>query len=165
MLEKITIRLISKEDNDNIACIIKNTLIEFDGDKPGTAFGDASLLDMFAAYQDKKEAYFVALINNEIVGGCGIKVLDDDYPEICELQKMYISPIARGKKIGKKLLDVCLDFAKKSGYKKCYLETFDTMYDAIKLYKKNNFHQIEKPIGKTGHNACNTWLLKDFTIE
>jgi len=164
MLEKITIRAIELSDNEKLASIIKNTLIEYDGDKPGTAFYDKSLLNMFGAYQGKDEAYFVALLNNEIVGGCGIKKLEQDYPTICELQKMYIAPKARGKKIGKKLLDICMDFAIKSGYKQCYLETFSTMYDAIKLYKKNNFHTINQPIGSTGHNACNAWLLKDLTL-
>lgn len=162
MPDEILIRPITQKDNEAIASIIKNTLIEFDGDKPGTAFNDKSLLNMYEAYQKEKEEYYVAILSGELVGGCGIKHLDNEISEICELQKMYISPKARGKKIGKKLLDVCLDFAELTGYKQCYLETFSTMYGALTLYKKNGFRLIEKPIGNTGHKSCNTWLLKDL---
>lgn len=161
-LDEILIRPITQEDNETIATIIKNTLIEFDGDKPGTAFNDESLLNMFDAYQNEKEEYYVALLNSELVGGCGIKQLDNEISGVCELQKMYIAPKARSKKIGKKLLDVCLDFAIKAGYEQCYLETFSTMDDALNLYRKNGFQIIPKPIGNTGHRACNTWLLKDL---
>ena len=162
MLDEILIRPIIKEDNETIAAIIKNTLIEFDGDRPGTAFYDESLFNMFDAYQNEKEKYYVATLNGEIVGGCGIKQLDNEISYICELQKMYISPKARGKKIGKKLLDVCLNYATSTGYGQCYLETFSTMFDALNLYRKNGFQIIQKPMGNTGHRACNTWLLKNL---
>jgi len=162
MLDEILIRPILQEDNGAIATIIKNTLIEFDGDKPGTAFHDESLLNMFDAYQNEKEEYYVAIYNGELVGGCGIKQLDNEISNVCELQKMYIAPEARGKKIGKKLLDISLDFAIKSGYEQCYLETFSTMHDALSLYRNNGFQFIPKPIGNTGHGACNTWLLNDL---
>lgn len=162
MLDEIIIRPIAQSDNERIASIIREVLIEFDGDRPGTAFYDESLSNMFDAYQNEAEKYYVALLNGEVVGGCGIKQLEHENSVICELQKMYIAPKARSKKIGKKLLDICLVFAKKSGYKQCYLETFSTMYDAQNLYRKNGFQSILKPIGTTGHNACNTWLLKDL---
>ena len=162
MLDEIIIRPIARSDNEKIASIIRKVLIEFDGDRPGTAFYDESLSNMFDAYQNKVEKYYVALLNGEVVGGCGIKQLEHENLAICELQKMYIAPEARSKKIGKKLLDVCLIFAKKSGYKQCYLETFSTMFDALNLYSNNGFQHILNPIGTTGHNACNTWLLKNL---
>ncbi len=165
MLDEIIIRPIISEDNLVISSIIKNRIIEFDGDRPGTAFHDKTLLNMFEAYQQEKQVYYVAILNEKIVGGCGIAQLDTDNKAICELQKMYISPKVRGKKIGKKkLLDACQDFASLSDNKQCYLETFSTMQDAQNLYKKNGFLFIEKPIGNTGHDACNTWLLKDLNL-
>lgn len=165
MFNEIIIRQIAISDNERIASIIRKVLIEFDGDKPGTAFYDKSLSNMFDAYQNEAEKYYVALLNGEVVGGCGIKQLEQGNSTICELQKMYITPEARSKKIGKKLLDVCLIFARNSAYKQCYLETFSTMNDAINLYRKNGFRQISKPIGTTGHNACNTWLVKDLNQQ
>ncbi|MDZ7614576.1 MAG: GNAT family N-acetyltransferase [Flavobacteriaceae bacterium] len=58
---------------------------------------------MFEAYRDSNSIYFVALLNNRVVGGAGIKQLKDGDPKVCELQKMYILPEARNKKIGKSL--------------------------------------------------------------
>lgn len=165
MFNEIIIRPIARSDNERIASIIRKVLIEFDGDKPGTAFYDKSLSNMFDAYQNEAEIYYIAQLNGEVVGGCGIKQLEQGNSAVCELQKMYISPEVRNKKIGKKLLDVCLIFAQKCAYKQCYLETFSTMYGAINLYKKNGFRHISKPIGTTGHNACNTWLLKDLSQQ
>lgn len=164
MSAKIEIRLIRHKDNNSIATIIQTTLMEFDGNKSGTAFHDKSTTDMYAAYQGEKEVYFVALLNDELIGGCGIKKLDAGNPETCELQKMYILPKARGMKIGKILLDKCIDFARKSDYKQCYLETFPHMYAAIELYKRNNFCTLYKTLGNTGHTACDVWMLKDLNI-
>ncbi len=164
MVEIIKIRPIELGDNVMIANIIKNTLIEFDGNKPGTAFNDESLNNMYKAYNSENAIYFVALLNNTIIGGCGIKSLDDGNSKTCELQKMYMSPQARGKKIGKSLLNKCVKFARNVDYKKCYIETFPHMTAAINLYKMNGFKLINHSMGNTGHNACDVWLLKDLTL-
>jgi len=164
MVETLEIRPIQLSDNFAIATIIKETLIEFDGNKPGTAFNDISLNNMFETYNRKNAVYFVALLNNTIIGGCGIQSLDGDDSNTCELQKMYMSPQARGKKIGKKLLEKCIKFAKEANFEKCYLETFPHMSTAINLYKMNGFNSINKPMGNTGHGACDVWMLKDLNL-
>jgi putative acetyltransferase len=70
---------------------------------------------------------------------------------------MYFLPEGRGKGLGKSLLKSCLSTAKDLGYKYCYLETFHTMRDAMKLYEKNGFKRIPGPLGNTGHFACDTF--------
>ena len=117
---------------------------------------------MFEAYTSDKSIYYVALLNNEIVAGCGINPLQNGKNEICELQKMYMTPKARGEKIGKNLLFKCLDFAKKAGYQQIYLETFPNMTSAITLYKKNGFYNIDHSLGNTCHYSCNVWMIKDL---
>ena len=117
---------------------------------------------MYEAYLDDKAIYYVALLNGEIVAGCGINVLKNAGPDVCELQKMYMKPKARGKKIGKQLLLKSLDFAKKAEYKICYLETFPDMKAAIRLYEKNGFKKIDAPMGNTCHYSCNVWMTKDL---
>lgn len=160
MINKIEIRPILEKDNESIAQIIKSTLEEFDAAIEGTAYTDKETMAMFEAYKDKDSVYFVALSNNEIVAGCGINRLKNVENQICELQKMYMSPKARGLKIGKQLILKCLDFAKNAGYKQCYLETFPNMDAAIKLYQKNGFQFIDKSLGNTNHYSCNVWMLK-----
>ncbi len=163
MENSIVIRTIQLADNEEIKNIIQDTLLEYNCAIPGTAFYDKSLQNLFAAYQNNKSVYYVALLNGRIVGGCGISPLENANPNICELQKMYIKPIGRGKKIGKTLLLKCLDFAKKTDYSYCYLESFPHMNSAITLYKKNGFKPIETALGNTGHIACDVRMLLNLS--
>ena len=75
---------------------------------------------------------------------------------------MYILPHARGEKIGQQLITKCIDFAKKTDYNICYLETFPKMFAAIHLYKKNGFYHLKNALGDTCHYACNVWMQKDL---
>lgn len=162
MSETIVIREIQPEDNQVISHIIKSVLIEFNDALEGTAFYDKETDSMFEAYQEEKSVYYVAILHDEIVAGCGIKNLKNGAMEICEIQKMYMKPYAREKKIGKQLILKSLDFAKKAGFQNCYLETFPNMEAAINLYKKNGFKLLENPLGNTNHYACTIWMLKQL---
>jgi len=162
MNEKVEIREIKKSDNQKVSFIIKSVLTELKSNKKGTAYYDVETNAMFEAYQAVNSNYYVALLNGELIAGCGINPLKDSDPTICELQKMYMLPQARGRKIGKLLLFKCLDFAKKVNYKKCYLETFPNMKAAISLYQKNGFKPIDKSLGNTCHYSCDVWMLKEL---
>ncbi len=156
-MQTVKIRKIIKTDNAKLEAIIKSVLTELNCNIPGTAYYDKETEAMFEAYQNEKTAYFVAELNGEIVGGCGIGTLENF---ICELQKMYILPDARKHKIGFKLLQKCIDFAKEKDYDSIYLETFPQMKAAIALYQKNGFQKTPNAIGNTCHYSCNVWLLK-----
>ena len=159
------IRKIQKKDTKTISFVIKSVLTELNYNIKGTAYYDIETDDMFRAYQSNKSVYYVAILNNEVIGGCGINPLKNGDNTICELQKMYILPKARGKKIGKRLVDKCIEFATKSRYKQCYLETFPDMYAAINIYKKNGFVKIDKSLGDTCHYSCDVWMIKDLIHE
>ncbi len=161
--DKIEIRKILPKDNKVISQIIKSVLTELNYNITGTAYYDKETDAMYEAYQGKNAIYYVAILNDEIIGGCGISQLKNGNNNICELQKMYLLPKSRGKKIGKLLVAKSIDFAIKAGYKQCYLETFPGMYAAISLYRKNGFKQIDKSIGNTCHYACNVWMLKELS--
>ena len=113
-------------------------------------------------YQAKNEIYFIVEEDGIILGGCGIGNLMDAEFKICELQKMYLAKEARGKGIAKELMQKCLEFAKQVGYDKCYIETLPFMKDAQKLYVKSGFAYIDAPLGSTGHNACDVFMIKDL---
>ncbi len=162
MSGKVEIRPIKKEDDALISLIIKSTLEEFNAAIEGTAYTDKETDAMFESYQDQNSVYYVALLDDEIIAGCGIKKLQGGNSDICELQKMYMKPEARGKKIGKRLILRCLDFALKAGFRQCYLETFPNMIDAIRLYEKNGFKRIDHSLGNTCHYSCNVWMIKDL---
>lgn len=62
---------------------------------------------------------------------------------IAELKRMYIKPGFRNKGLGSALLKKALRFAGNAGYKKIRLDTLAQMTNAISLYTKAGFTQIE----------------------
>ena len=157
-----TIRKIEPNDNLKIASVIRNIFEELDAPKVGTAYADPHLNTLFEVYQAENEIYFVVDEDGIILGGCGIGNLIDSEFKICELQKMYLAKEARGKGIAQELMQKCLEFAKQVGYDKCYIETLPFMKDAQKLYIKSGFTYIDAPMGSTGHNACDVFMIKDL---
>lgn len=128
--------------------------------KIGTAYADKALDEMTATYNKDNATYFVLEDCGKIIGGAGISQLENYNGNICELQKMYFLPEARGKGLGEKMMAVCLEKAKSFGFEKCYLETLPYMKDATKLYAKSGFKNLDGPMGDTGHYSCNVWMLK-----
>ena len=161
-MDAIKIRTIEKKDNEFIASIIREVLVEMGVPKVGTAYEDESLDKMFETYNQPKSVYYVVEENGVILGGGGIAPLENTDENICELQKMYFLPNLRGKGIGKKVIQQCLDFAKASKYSKCYLETMPYMKAARALYEKVGFSNLEQPVGDTGHYSCQAWMIKEL---
>lgn len=159
-MNNLIIREIRPEDNVQIAAVIRSVLEEFGVPKEGTAYTDVSLNDMYGYYKAPRAFYFVIEDNGKITGGGGVAQLEDYDGNICELQKMYFLEAARGKGLGRKMLELCLEKAREYGYEKCYLETMPYMETARKLYKKEGFTPIDAPMGNTGHSACPVWMLK-----
>ena len=105
---------------------------------------------------------FVVEEDGKIIGGAGVSQLENSKENICELQKMYFMPEARGIGLGSKMMEMCLQKAKAFGFEKCYLETLPYMEEARKLYRKVGFKDLDAPMGDTGHYSCNLWMLKDL---
>jgi len=156
------IRKIQPEDNLKIAQIIRNSLVEFGLPTVGTAFEDKETMAMFEAYRDEREVYYVLEVDGEVLGGGGIKQLQGSDASICELQKMYFDPKARGKGYGKQFFDICMQAARDFNYKQCYLESASSLEAAIYIYEKNGFKHLQSAMGSTGHYSCSVWMLKDL---
>ena len=154
------VRRAEKRDNIHIANIIRTVMPEFGASGQGFAIHDKEVDDISAAYSHDRTAYFVCEDNGKIVGGGGVAPLEGGDPTVCELKKMYFLKDARGKGLGQKVLSSCLDAAKAIGFKECYLETFNTMNEAMKLYERNGFRRITGPMGNTGHFSCDIFYLK-----
>jgi len=156
------IREIQSEDNPKIAKAIREVLIEYGVPKVGTAYADTILDTLSEAYNDKKSIYYVIEKDAKIYGGAGIKQLYNYKGNVCELQKMYFMPAARGIGLGSKMMQICLEKATNFGFDHCYLETLPYMEEARKLYRKVGFKDLEAPMGDTGHYSCNLWMLKNL---
>jgi len=156
----INIREIQKEDNAQIASVIREVFNSDGFPKIGTAYADIQLDYLFETYNKPRAVYFLLEDNGLIVGGAGVSQLENSEENICELQKMYFLREARGKGYGLYLIQKCLDSAANFGYDKCYLETLNEMMTAQNLYKKVGFEYLCEPLGDTGHTNCPVWMIK-----
>lgn len=156
------IRAIQPSDNPQVAKVIRRTLEDIGMPKVGTAYADKSLDSMFETYQQERYKYYVLEIEGKIVGGAGVAPLDNFDGNVCELQKMYFLPQARGTGLGYEMLKICLNTAKDFKFSQCYLETMPFMENARRLYLKNGFESMSKPMGDTGHYSCSVWMIKDL---
>lgn len=154
------IREIQQKDNKQIATVIRNVFHELDAPKVGTAYADPILDTLFEVYQERRTKYYVVEKDGKVVGGCGIAPLENEDASVCELQKMYFAPEIRGTGYAEQIIQNCLEFAKEVGFKQCYLETLSFMTTAQKLYKRIGFENIDGPMGNTGHNSCQVWMIK-----
>ena len=161
----IIIREIQQKDNQAIAKIVRDVLMELGAPKVGTAYADPQLDFLFETYQNSKSRYFIVDNDGVVIGGAGIAQLENESDIVCELQKMYFLPEARGVGMGSQLMDKCLKAAKDFGYEKCYLETMPYIEAAQKLYKKVGFDYLCEPMGNTGHTSCPVWMIKQLTSD
>ena len=158
----VEIRKIKPQDNEIIASIIRKVMTEFRANPETTVLGDATLPTMYENYEVTSAVYYIAVLEDKVIGGCGIKQLAGSDEPVCELQRMFILPEARGKKIGKQLLELCITKAKEFGYEKIYLESLVQMKAARALYEQYGFKKINHPLGSTGHGGCDIWMVKDL---
>jgi putative acetyltransferase len=153
-------RKLKANDNAEIAAVIRKVFIDNNLPKTGTAFADQHLDSLFEIYSKPKSVYYVLEEDGKIIGGCGVAPLDNCTENICELQKMYFLPQARGIGMGSKMMNLCLQEATAFGFDSCYLETLPVMIEAQKLYIKVGFKYLDFPLGNTGHPTCPVWMLK-----
>lgn len=158
---KYKIRTIEKRDDKAVEAVIRSCLIEFGANHEGTAWVDPDLCRFSEIYNTEGNRYWVAEDENgKIVGGVGIGRLEGA-DRLCELQKMYCLPEARGTGIAHELLAIALDYAKEY-YGRCYLETCDNMIAAQKFYEKHGFVRTDKPAVMTEHYACEVKYIKNL---
>ena len=129
------IRPILPEDDARLAQIIRQNLEKKHLNIPGTAYFDPELahLSRFYAALPEKRAYFVAECGGEVLGGAGYAECSA-FEDCAELQKLYLSDSAKGKGLGRRLMETVEDRARQAGYRRLYLETHSILDAAIRLY-------------------------------
>jgi ribosomal protein S18 acetylase RimI-like enzyme len=64
-------------------------------------------------------------------------------PQIGQLRWFLVDAAARGRGLGRELLDRALAFARASGYERLVLETFSELEGAARLYRSVGFVLVE----------------------
>jgi len=124
------------QDSDQIIALVYSVLNEY-GLIPEP---DGVDKDLQAVEDSYKDGYFGVIENSSgIVATYGLFPLDD---QAVEIRKMYARRKARGKGLGKWMVNHLVEIAKYNGYKVVELETASQLKEAISLYQKIGF--IEK---------------------
>lgn len=88
-----------------------------------------------------RERCWVAERNGEIVGAVFCVAKSD---VVAQLRLLYVEPSARGLGLGNRLVDECIDFARRAGYRKIELLTNDVLHSARRIYEAKGFRLVEE---------------------
>lgn len=104
-----------------------------------------------------REAAWIAEADGRRVG-CVFLVAGDE-PDTAKLRILLVTPAARRCGIGTRLVDECLAFARRSGYRRAVLWTNDVLVSARRIYQAAGFAITdEKPHHSFGHDLLGqTW--------
>lgn len=170
------IRPIAAADDASMAAIVRESLTAHGLDIPGTAYFDPELDHLSSFYNigdgfdeaingtgtdtDNARAYFVA-VNDDgtLVGGAGFAAFPD-HPGVAELQKLYVSPAAQRQGLGHRLAALVEQRAAEAGYATLYLETHHNLADAIRLYRRLGYTQLDAPLPGTAHTTMDRFFAK-----
>ncbi|WP_339700959.1 GNAT family N-acetyltransferase [uncultured Marixanthomonas sp.] len=86
---------------------------------------------------------FFAIENNTVLGTVALLKKEEN---AFELTKMAVLPNQRGRKIGQKLMQYCIDFAKENNFKKLFLYSNTKLENAIYIYRKFGFIEVEQEL-------------------
>ena len=156
----LEIRPIELADVPALLEIIADSRREYGMDGKGLSLLEPADHALYANYHRQRTLYFVALSGGEVVGGAGVAPLAGSDPLTCELQRMYLRADARGRGIGDALLQRCLAAARQFLYVRCYLETVTQMQAALEFYGRHGFRDLQAPLGRTGHEHNDRWLMR-----
>jgi len=158
----MNIRPIQKSDNAALAKMIREVFVEHGAPQKGTVYSDPTTDDLFKLFKIPRAMLWVAEENNELMGCCGVYPTEGLPADCAELVKFYLPATARGKGIGKELMERSIGSAREFGYKQLYLESLPHFAKAVSIYEKQGFTMLDKPMGNSGHTTCNIWMIKEL---
>ena len=105
---------------------------------------EAELAGLPGEYAAPRGALLMAGVDGELAGCCALRPLDAvNYPNACEMKRLYVRPGFRRKGVGRQLAEAILDRARMAGYACVLLDTLNEMESARALYQDLGFEEIE----------------------
>ena len=117
------------------------------------------LLDL-EGLDEERERFWIAEMNREIVGCVALAKGDGGR---ARLRFLLVDPIVRGRGLGRKLVELGVEFAREKEYHLIYLTTQPNLVDAGRVYRSAGFEieweREEKKWGHTLIEQCYTMKL------
>jgi DNA-binding MarR family transcriptional regulator/GNAT superfamily N-acetyltransferase len=129
---------------------------EFGWDETFEALVARVIADYAAGHDPRREAAWIAEVDGAPVG-CVMCVRRDE--TTAQLRLLLVEPAARGMGVGGRLVEECLRFARRAGYERIMLWTYDATVDAHRIYERMGFTlDEEKKARAFGHDMVEeTW--------
>jgi putative acetyltransferase len=94
-------------------------------------------------YSHPRGALLLAMVDGDVAGCCALRAMDNvDYPNACEMKRLYVRKAFRGFGLGRQLAEAILDAARQAGYASVLLDTLDDMEAARALYEELGFEEV-----------------------
>lgn len=104
---------------------------------------DTELAGLPGEYCAPRGALMLALVDGQLAGCCAMRPLDAvDYPNACEMKRLYVRKAFRRFGVGRQLVQSILDAAQIAGYHHLVLDTLNDMESARALYEDLGFESI-----------------------
>jgi GNAT superfamily N-acetyltransferase len=119
----------------------------------------AQIVSEFVRDHDpKRERCWIAEMNGTIVGSVFLVRVDDP---TAKLRLLLVEPAARGLGLGTRLVQECVRYARRSGYRRVTLWTQSVLVEARRVYQKAGFTLVSQgPHHSFGHDLVEeTWEL------
>lgn len=102
----------------------------------------AGVVAQYAAHHDPaRERVWIAELDGFPVGSIMVVQKDE---EVAQLRLLLLDPRARGRGLGKALVDAAVSFAANAGYRKMTLWTQGRLDAAREIYEKAGFHRVKE---------------------
>lgn len=94
-------------------------------------------------YAAPRGALLLARVDGVVAGCCALRPMDAaDYPNACEMKRLYVRPTQRGRGLGRELAEAAMEVARVNAYRHVLLDTLDDMEAARSLYTDLGFVEI-----------------------
>jgi putative acetyltransferase len=104
---------------------------------------EEELANLPGDYNQPRGTLLLARINDEVAGCCALRPLDSvDYPNACEMKRLYVRPAFRSLGLGRLLAEAIMDSARMADYDCILLDTLDDMEAARALYVELGFQEV-----------------------
>ncbi|MFG6456415.1 GNAT family N-acetyltransferase [Roseateles sp. BYS96W] len=104
---------------------------------------EEELADLPSTYAPPGGLMLLAIVDGAVAGSGAFRPLPDaDYPNACEMKRLFVRPAFRRFGLGRLLAQSLIDRATEAGYSSMLLDTLDDMEAARGLYESLGFVEV-----------------------